>query len=257
MGIIPQKLIDKGRWWTKAWSLVEGCSPVSESCSNCWLKAMHKRFKPDAPFEHVHIREDRLDIPLKTRKPQVFAIWSDLFHEQVENPFIDKVIAIIEVAQQHTFLVLTKRPIRAKNYFLDRGYISAPNLWVGVTCETQEQANKRIPELLKIPGKKFLSVEPMLQAINIRRYLTKEYLRLLSPNHEYIEIPVINQVICGSESGIKRRATKIEWVENLVMQCDRAGVPIFIKQLSINEMVSKDMSEWPINLRRRDLVWGI
>ncbi|NLX99449.1 MAG: DUF5131 family protein, partial [Rhodopirellula sp.] len=38
-----------------------------------------------------------------------------------------------------------------------------PNVWLGVTAENQEQADKRIPALLQTPAaKRFVSIEPML-----------------------------------------------------------------------------------------------
>ena len=248
--MIPQKLIDKGIYWSRALSLVEGCTPVSEACKNCWLKAMHKRFNPDIPFENVRIREDRLNIPLKTRKPQVFAIWSDLFWEQVPFEFVDKVFETIRNCPHHTFLILTKRAVRMNNYLFTR-VIYTPsrwikNLWVGITVENQEQADK----LLKCcPFKLFLSIEPMLGPIDLRKYLASA----IGENYPYR--PAFSQVICGSESGTNRRQTNIEWVANLVRKCNAVGVPIFIKQLLIDGKTSKDMNEWPVDLRRRDLVW--
>ncbi len=85
--------ISKGRYWNRAWSLIDGCTPVSEGCEHCWSASMEHRFckadKYDCVLTNdegafngsVHIREDRLDIPLKTKKPTVFSIWNDLFWE--------------------------------------------------------------------------------------------------------------------------------------------------------------------------------
>lgn len=70
------------KYWTKAWSLIDGCTPVSPACENCWLEAMGERFQNigKANFNGgVVIRKDRLEIPLKIKKPTTFAIWSDLF----------------------------------------------------------------------------------------------------------------------------------------------------------------------------------
>ena len=77
----------RGRYWDKPWSLVDGCTRVSPACDNCWLKAMDHRFHRDIDEDGnphdlpVRFRADRLDIPLKTKKPTVFAVWSDLFWE--------------------------------------------------------------------------------------------------------------------------------------------------------------------------------
>ena len=222
--MIPQELIEKGRYWTKAWSL-----------------------------------KDRLNIPLKTRKPQVFAIWSDLFHEAVPDKFIEKAYEVMLDTEKHTYLILTKRPERLYQFYdahRDALQFSGvlDSIWHGTTVENQEQADKRIPELLKVPGKKFLSVKPMLGEIDI----THDLIRVKGMTFKSDEIYApFSQVICGSESGYNRRLTNIEWVESLAEQCKVATVPIFIKQLTINGKVSRDISEWPINLRRRELVWRV
>jgi len=33
-----------GKYWDKAWSLIDSCTPVSEGCINCWAAAMDFRF---------------------------------------------------------------------------------------------------------------------------------------------------------------------------------------------------------------------
>ncbi len=86
--------ISKGKYWTRALSLVEGCTPVSEGCTHCWLAGIEYRFdkvpgilkvengvRKSVFNGNVIFREDRLDIPMKIKTPQVFAVWSDLFWE--------------------------------------------------------------------------------------------------------------------------------------------------------------------------------
>jgi len=64
-------------------------------------------------------------------------------------------------------------------------------------------------------------------------------------------------VIVGCESGPKRRPCPIEWIENIVKQCQDAGVSVFVKQIEINGKVSHDMAEWPPALRVRQLPEGL
>lgn len=61
------------KYWDRAWSLVEGCTPVSEACKNCWLASMHHRFREgvlttrDGEFTgDIELMHDRLDIPLRS-----------------------------------------------------------------------------------------------------------------------------------------------------------------------------------------------
>lgn len=238
------------KYWDKAWSIISGCTPVSPACDNCWLAGMEYRFDRIPGLLQVvnGVREpkfggniichpDRLDIPLKTKKPTVFAVWSDLFHPFVSADFIIEAFERMEHCEQHTFLVLTKRPERLESvlygqegkFYLGGGdYI--PNVWLGTTVENQEMADKRIPELLKCrPFNLFLSIEPMLSKIDLR--LTDIYFvnRIFETNRH-----PIGTVIVGCESGYNARETKIEWIRDLRNQCLGGNVPLWVKQLKVN-----------------------
>jgi len=150
----------KGRYWDRPWSLVDGCTPCSPGCDHCWSMAMGKRFHrwPEKVTPHP----DRLDIPLRTRKPTVFAVWNDLFHEDVPFDFQNQALINMALARQHTFLILTKRPhIMAKAIVGWRGEYD--HVYLGLTICNQDEADSKIPEFLAVPGKKFLSIEPMFR----------------------------------------------------------------------------------------------
>jgi len=75
----------------------------------------------DLPFTRVQLLPDRLDAPLRWRRPRRIFVnsMSDLFHEDVPDEFIDQVFARMRAAWQHTFQVLTKRPERMLAYLSD------------------------------------------------------------------------------------------------------------------------------------------
>jgi protein gp37 len=237
-----------GKYWDRAWSIIENCTPVSEACDHCWLMSMNKRFRPNASTA-VRVREDRLELPLEVRKTTVWAIWSDLFHESVPNAFIERAMNIMHNTLQHTFLVLTKRPQRMSDFFLGTSGAGAnfeyPNIWFGTTVENQAAADERIPLLLTVPGKRFLSVEPMLGLISLLRWLPIES---CSPSKQGVGIGL---VICGGESGPGARPMHPEWVRSLRDQCHAAGVPFFFKQ----------WGEWypdkkAITQNKREMIFG-
>ena len=250
-----------GKYWDKAWSLVEGCTPVSPGCKNCWLASMANRFKNKviATIQNYQItnsmiigfrgefngvvftRPDRLDIPLKRKKPTVYAIWSDLFHENVPFEFSLRAFTRMKKVTQHIFLVLTKRPERALEFcghwglmpdhltgFTGSGEKWPENVWIGTTAENQEMADKRIPELLKIPGKKFLSIEPMLGEIDITPYLSdvEDYGKDVGFKWHK---PSLDWVIVGGETGSGARPMHPDWLRSIRDQCVNAGVPLFFK----------------------------
>ena len=123
----------------------------------------------------------------------------DLFHEDVPTGLIIDIFGVITGADQHSFLILTKRPERMKSFmeYINR-FRTTPlkNVWLGVTAENDRTADERIPILLDTPAaKRFVSVEPMLEDVNIFDYLLPKktiwaaWLILLLPKAEPRELP--------------------------------------------------------------------
>jgi protein gp37 len=131
--------------------------------------------------------------PLSWRKPKRIFVnsMSDLFHEAVPDEWIDRVFAVMALAPQHAFLVLSKRPARMRSYCSDPKTIERiavlvydanlhreelatrlvwplPNVWLGVSVEDQPRADERIPILLDTPAAvRWISAEPMLAEIDL------------------------------------------------------------------------------------------
>jgi hypothetical protein len=117
-----------------------------------------------------------------------------------------------------------------------------PNVWLGVSCENQDAAEERIPELLATPAAvRFLSCEPLLGEINLglpktwlvgataRKILREHGARGPVPAH-LRPPPSPDWVIVGCESGRNARPCDIEWLRSLREQCAEAGVALFVKQ---------------------------
>lgn len=62
------------------------------------------------------IANERVEEPLRWRKPQRVGINGDLFHEAIPDEFIDRVFAVMALSKPHAFQVLTKRPERMREY---------------------------------------------------------------------------------------------------------------------------------------------
>ena len=125
----------KIEWTDATWNPATGCTKVSEGCRNCYAERMVKRIgekvhgvisvgsydEPEydkAPFGRIIIHMDRMDQPLRWRKPRVIFVCSmgDLFHDDISTAFINDVFSVMAKAQQHTFVVLTKRAGRMLDY---------------------------------------------------------------------------------------------------------------------------------------------
>ena len=253
---------------------------------------------------------ERLDWPLKWRGFKRIFVCSqaDLFHPKVPNEFIAAAFGVMAVCPQHTFQVLTKHPGRMRSFFewvagqqngaaetcaWEARHVPGvsgwqhdepvewplPNVWIGVTVEDQRRAEERIPELLRTPAaKRWLSVEPMLEAINLRQSWV-DYLEGWTaeqvccgrrrggeccgdPDAQQVQTERIDWVVCGGESAQTRANTRpfaIEWARDLMQQCRAASVPFFMKQLGTAPTWrghSGPGEHWPADTTKNDTGHG-
>lgn len=241
--------------WTDAtWNPVTGCSKVSSGCKHCYAERDWARLSANSAtryygraFTDVQCHDDVLPLPLHwKRRRRIFVnSMSDLFHEAVPTEFIDEVFAIMARADRHTFQVLTKRPERMRAYlsdidledrltdlFLEKMWfqegwnvmLPLRNVWLGVSVEDQVTADERIPLLLETPAAvRWISAEPLLGPINLRRYLDVDLDRGLGE-------PWLDWVVVGGESGPHARPMHLDWARSLRDQCAAADVPMLFKQ---------------------------
>jgi protein gp37 len=203
---------NSGIEWTDAtWNPVVGCSVISPGCTNCYAMKLAGGRMQNHPSRQgltkpskagpvwtgeVRFMDDWLDQPLRWKRPRKIFVCahSDLFHEAVPDEWIDKVFAVMALAPQHTFQVLTKRPERMRSYLTNGGALpwlrarisdaafkvngvgsawrakDAPwpleNVHLGVSAEDQPRADERIPLLLATPAAvRWVSAEPLLGPI--------------------------------------------------------------------------------------------
>lgn len=204
--------------WTDAtWNPITGCNPCSIGCDNCYAERLAGRLKAMGNPRYkdgfnVVCHYDLIELPLKWKKPRMIFVnsMSDIFHEDVPDEFIVHIFTTMRKAHWHTFQVLTKRPERLKR--IQNKLEWAPNIWFGVTVESQEFIS-RIDWLKESHAiTKFISFEPLLSSI------------------QGINIKGIDWIIVGGESGPKSRPVKIEWVRYLRDLAIKHQVPFFFKQ---------------------------
>jgi protein gp37 len=127
--------------WTDAtWNPIVGCSLVSPGCANCYAMRYARRIASasddSSPYFGTTGRVNRQPVwngkvaqagqetllaPLRWKKPRRIFVNSmgDLFHESVPDLWIDQVFAVMALAPQHSFQVLTKRSARMREYLSD------------------------------------------------------------------------------------------------------------------------------------------
>ncbi len=258
-------------WW--------GCVKVSPACTRCYAETFSKRvgksvWGKDAPrrfFGDKHWNE-----PLKWQKAalkegvrkKVFcasmADWLEERDDLVEP--LARLLELIAATQNLDWLLLSKRVgswadrmrqvikkthgagSTLASFWLDGNPMK--NVWMGATTENQLRANDLIPQLFMIPASiRWLSVEPMLGLLNLRRFLPHDNLH--GRRSDYPE--AIDWVIVGGESGHGARPMDAVWVRNLLDQCKDAGTAFHFKQkgnvlaksMHCASMKGDDPKEWP------------
>jgi protein gp37 len=254
-------------WTDTTWNPVRGCTKVSEGCDNCYAEAIENRWNGPGSFATVRLVRQALDAPLRWREPRMVFVNSmgDLFHDAVPDDFVIEVFTRMWWAPRHTFQVLTKRHARMaallprieerlRGIEADLALVDAPttltwplpNVWLGVSVETQRWADIRIPALVRTPAAvRFLSVEPLLGPVDLSRWLGVEWMEsfqgwgakrhwrpwlLASPADRGGPGTGVGWVIAGGESGRGARPPHPHWLRTLRDQCQAAGVPFFFKQ---------------------------
>lgn len=230
-------------WCDDVWNPVTGCTRVSSGCDHCYIerqtpfRVQHRRFDKDGigGTTGVTLHPERLDKVTPRQKPRRIFVnsMSDLFHDAVPDGYIGSVWNAMALCPQHTFLVLTKRPARARS-LLRRWEVDGwmwrrddmlwcgppkppaplPNVHLGVTVENQWAANTRIPILLDTPAAiRWLSCEPLIEPTTIG------------------PADGIDWVVIGGETGPGARPMSLTWAEHVAGQAHQAGAAVWTKQL--------------------------
>ena len=213
--------------WTEAtWNPTSGCDRTSPGCDHCYALTLAKRLKAmgvakyqndgdprtSGPGFGITPHPDALGLPYRWARPRTVFVnsMSDLFHESVPVDFIEQVFEVMAGTPRHTYQVLTKRSRRLAKLADDLPW--PPNVWMGVSVESDRYAF-RAEHLRQVPADvRFLSVEPMLGPV---------------PS---LDLDGMHWVIAGGESGPGARPIDPHWVADLRERCCGADVAFFFKQ---------------------------
>jgi protein gp37 len=194
---------------------------VSAGCDHCYAERFSERFRgvQGHPFEtgfDLTLRPDRLLQPLSWKKPRMIFVnsMSDLFHKKIPREYVSKVFDTMDLAQWHTFQVLTKRSSLLRNFVNSRydKNVAPSHIWLGVSIE-DKQSLVRLKHLKETRAVvRFVSFEPLIGPIGL------------------VDLSSIHWVIVGGESGPRARKVDPHWVREIRDQCLDQGVAFFFKQ---------------------------
>lgn len=231
--------------WTE-WTInpITGCDMYSDGCRRCYALGLIPRLKGFGLDKYrygaaVTTHPGVMEAVLERKKPTLYFVnsMSDTFHKDVPEAFIHDMFDVMNAAEQHTFMVLTKRSKRMAAMADKLKW--TPNIWAGVTVESNKYIG-RVDHLKKVPANvRFLSCEPLLD-------------ELIALTPEMLE--GIDWVIAGGESGAGAREMKLDWARKILATCHEASVPFFFKQVGSygrkpkkggNKLDGKMYEKWP------------
>lgn len=197
------------------------------------------------------------------RRRRVFcASLADWLDNAVEIEWFVELLQLVRSTPNLDWLLLTKRIgnwkgrlVAALKWTVEHGsdqglaeWISdwldgaAPaNVWLGATIVNQPEADRDVSKLLNVPARaRFLSMEPLLGPVDLSVIDINGDCEIypLRGTTECVDdegrsapdLPALDWVIVGGESGRGARPMNPEWVRSLRDQCEAAGVPYLLKQ---------------------------
>ncbi|MFA7278932.1 MAG: phage Gp37/Gp68 family protein [Sterolibacterium sp.] len=240
-----------------------GCTAVSPACDHCYAKRMagrlwgtewgtgkprHQFLGANATLIALDRKANRLGKPLMVFHNSL----SDFFDNEVPVQWRISAMRAIVDTPNLIHILLTKR-IGNAAVMLEQAFRAVhgqregwsdnilSNVWLGATICNQEEADRDIPKLLSAPASvRFLSIEPMLGPVELDHidlngdleiYPLRGTTECVNGEGEPIaDIPRIDWVIVGGESGPSARPMHPDWARSLRDQCQAAGVPFLFKQ---------------------------
>ncbi len=208
------------------WNPWHGCHKKSAGCLNCYM------FRRDSLYDknsNIVTKTKEFNLAIKKHKNGSYYIpsgeevytcmTSDFFIEEADE-WREDIWNIMKTRSDLNFIIITKRIERFEKCIPKDWNDGYENVTIICTCENQQMADERLPIFLNLPIKhREIIHEPMLQKINIEKY---------------IKTKMIKCVTCGGESGNNARECNYDWIINTRNQCLKYNVKFYFKQTGAN-----------------------
>ena len=243
-------------WCDSTFSPWIGCTKVGPGCDHCYAEAQDKRFggahwgpgaarQRTTPAYWRNLRKwnaKAADFWVEHRRQRrVFiASQADVFDNEVSPDWRLDLFDEVRGCHDLEIIIVTKR-VGNVGKMTPNGVLPRNVILLATVCN-QDEADRDIPKLLAlkttgVAAHVGLSIEPMLGPVDLRHtpapgvwrdWLTGECKGFAA---DYSDLPRLDWIICGAESGPNARPMRLEWFRDLLAQCRAAGVPFFGKQL--------------------------
>ena len=222
---------------TVTWNLWHGCSrKVSPGCLHCYMYCRDEEYGKDPTNVH---KTASFNLPVRRyrtgkykglyRIPSgstIFTCFTSDFFIDAADAWRPEAWDMMRERSDCTFFMITKRPERIAQSLPEDWGTGWDHVHISCTCENQYWTDQRLPVFLELPiPHKSITHEPMLEPINIRKYL-KKYSNARNKDGSR----VLESVSCGGESGPEARICDYGWVLDSHLQCVEYGVPFSYHQ---------------------------
>ena len=231
-------------WCDMTWNPVTGCL---NNCPYCYARKIANRFwvkhsvlkddcmQPNNGLHEIRYQNNcgfrygfeptlhtyRLTEPRYIKKPQNIFVCSmaDLFGEWVPDEWIQRVFEACKSAPQHRYLFLTKNPARYIE-LAKKGLLPTDGNFLFGTTVTNDDTEYWYSDCRNW----FLSIEPVMGKFS-GGSISGETVLWQGPRMKP------TWVIIGAETGNRKDKIipKREWVEDIVNECRRSKIPVFLK----------------------------
>lgn len=257
--------LSKIEWCDHTWNPLTGCN---HGCEYCYARKMASRFSLDVRMnkasaeqyrieDGVYILDDifvsdhgqtvvypfefeptyhryRLNMleKLKVGSRIFTGAMTDMFGSWVKDEWLTEIFSVCQSHPQHVYMFLTKNPERYWELEDKELLPAADNYWYGYSYTRSGDSSWGS----KFNNKhSFISVEPLLEDLSTGLFNINCW-------------PAAGWVIIGAETGRRKEKVipKKEWIDKILLHCDKYKIPVFMKDSLIPIIGEKNMRrEYP------------
>lgn len=239
--LVPHKLVQPLRWTRERMIFVNSMSDL---------------FHKNVPFEYiaavfgVMAEAKSHTFQVLTKRPEIAKDFFDWIKNKAyaESCAVDRFDPYTQTAIGICLSEAAKLTGRKKIAYNKFPAWPLPNVWLGVSCEDQETANKRIPILMSMAAEvHWVSYEPALGPVNFGPWIN-----------------MLKWIVVGGESGSKARKFDWLWALDTVLICQNTTTKVFVKQMGskpnmtgsgvppLSTYKGENLTEWPSVIQVRE-----